>query len=226
MRHCLFALVAVAPLLGSGCGFAANIRRNVVYSPLFAYTERASHHRSLQLGREAWQQMALAHSDEAFSCDYRRGFVEGFADFIDYGGSGEPPPIPQKMYLLFGYMTPEGHAAMEDYRIGWRHGAATSRASGLRELVTVPVYMGPVYASSPPQPAAKKDAVLPPPTKMGQPEDVAPAPLPNPVIPAPKAEPPKAEPPPPEPPKAEPPKPEGPAVMPPPMPPAEPEKPE
>jgi len=214
MRHCLFALVALAPLLGSGCSFAANIRRNVVYSPLFAYTEKASHHRSMQLAREAWQQMAMAHGDETFSCDYRRGFVEGFADFIDYGGSGEPPPIPQKNYLLFGYMTPEGHAAMEDYRIGFRHGAATARASGLRDLVTVPVYMGPVYTNVPAQNAERGPKVLPPPTKMGKPEAVEPAPLPNPEVPEPKREPEKADPP-----KADPPPPADRPAPPPPMPP-------
>jgi hypothetical protein len=37
---------------------------------------------------------------------------------------------------------------MEDWTIGFRHGAATAKASGLRELVTIPVYWGPNYNPS------------------------------------------------------------------------------
>jgi hypothetical protein len=139
------ALVVVLPVIGSGCGFAQNICRNVVVSPLNSITDRAEHHRHEQLAREAFVQMAMNFQDQQFSCDYRRGFVDGFADFLDYGGVGEPPPVPPPSYRFYGYMTAEGLAAMEDWKNGFRHGAATARASNLRELVTLPVYWGPVY---------------------------------------------------------------------------------
>lgn len=170
MKGWSVALVAMLPIIGSGCGFAQNIRRNVVASPLYKFTDLAEHHRNEQLGREAFVQMAMNFQDQEFNCDYRRGFVDGFTDLLDYGGVGEPPPVPPPSYRLFGYMTPEGLAAMEDWKNGFRHGAATARASNLRELTTLPVYWGPVYPSVPKNaprekaPASeKKEMPAPPP---------------------------------------------------------------
>jgi hypothetical protein len=109
----------------------------------------AAHHRSGKLAREAFVQMAMNFTDQEFSCDYRRGFVDGFVDYLDYGGFGEPPPIPPPSYRLFGYMTPDGLAAMDEWKNGFRHGAATARASNLRDLVTLPVFWGPAYPTVP-----------------------------------------------------------------------------
>ncbi len=150
MQRWSYMLMAVLPFIGTGCGFSKIIQRNVVASPLYALTEHAEHHRNERFAREAFVQMAMTFADQEFSCDYRRGFVEGYTDYLDYGGVGEPPPLPSPIYGRFGYMTPEGLAAMEDWKNGFRHGAATARASNLRELVTVPVFWGPAY-----QPVAK-----------------------------------------------------------------------
>jgi hypothetical protein len=149
MKHLSAVLVAVLPFIGSGCGFMQNIRRNVVAAPLYRFTDIAENHRNEQLAREAYVQMAMNFRDQEFSCDYRRGFVDGFVDLLNFGGFGEPPPVPPPSYRLFGYMTPEGLAAMEDWKNGFRHGAATARASNLRELVTLPVNWGPVYQTVP-----------------------------------------------------------------------------
>lgn len=163
MRHGTLLLWLALPILGSGCGFAQNVRRNVVFSPLYTFTDRADKARHHHMGREAFVQMAQQYSDQEFSCDYRKGFVDGFADYLNFGGVGEPPPIPPPIYRLFGYMTPDGLAAMEEWRLGFRHGSATAKASGLRELVTLPVYWGPVYVSDPRLPSTKlADALRPP----------------------------------------------------------------
>src|SRR3954454_4937960 len=138
MRNWAIALFVTAPLFGSGCSFAQNIRRNMVFSPLYAYTNVASHHRNMQLGREAWRQMVAAYPDRDFSCDYRRGFVDGYAGYLDYGGGREPPSIPPPSHRLFRCRPPEVLAAMEDSKVGFRHGAATAKASGLRKLITIP----------------------------------------------------------------------------------------
>lgn len=149
MKYLTLVLLVALPVLGSGCGFTQNVRRNIFYSPFYTYTDKAEHHRNMALGREAFRQMALQYSDQEFSCDYRKGFVEGFSDFLDYGGVGEAPPFPGPAYRTFGSMNPQGLAAMEDWKLGWRHGAATARASNLRELCTLPLYWGPTYPSSP-----------------------------------------------------------------------------
>src|SRR5262249_52047092 len=116
------------------------------------------------------------------SCDYREGFVEGFADYLDFGGTGEPPPVPPPGYRLFGYMTPDGLAAMDEWKRGFRHGSATARASNLRDLVTLPVHWGPVYTTEPPErkPQNQKAAIeqAPPPNlKDQEPEKPMPPPM-------------------------------------------------
>jgi hypothetical protein len=179
MKKGLLAILVVVPVLGSGCGFMQNARRNVALSPLYTYTDRKEEHRNHLLAREAFRQMALQYPEHEFSCDYRKGFVDGFADFLAYGGVGEPPPMPAPKYRLFGYMTPEGLAAMEEWKRGFRHGAATAKASNLRELNTLPLHWGPVYPSEPDfrlQLENKRNKTLPPPTKV-EPE---PAPPPTP----------------------------------------------
>ena len=163
-----FALLGVLPLFGAGCGFVKNMQRNIVYSPLYAATDRAAHHRHELLAREAWLQMATQYNDGDYSCDYRRGFVDGYVDYLDYGGTGEPPPIPPSSYRLSGYMNPDGLAAMEDWTTGFRHGSATAKASRLRELSTFPIHLGPVVPQpivNEPKSKAKPAEDLPPPTK-------------------------------------------------------------
>lgn len=227
MRHWSLLLVCLSPFVGAGCGFASIIRKNVVYSPLYAVTEKLDHHRHVQLAHEAWMQMATRYTEFEFSCDYRSGFVDGFADYLDYGGIGEPPPIPPPGYRLSGYETPTGLALMEEWNAGFRHGASTAKFSGLRTLVTIPVYMGPTYPTAtvnPPRPKVKSEKEVAP-----VPKPIEPAPVPMadppkvavPIVEPPKPEPRKVEPPKAEPPKADPlkidlPKGEGPKVPPPP----------
>lgn len=180
MNHWLKALVATLPVCWVGCSFEQNMRRNLIVSPLNTATDQADYHRNGRLAREAFMQMALTFKDQEFSCDYRRGFVDGFTDLLNFGGIGEPPPVPPPSYRFFGHMTPEGLAAAEDWKNGFRHGATTARASNLRDLVTVPVYWGPVYPtikanqqrSSRPSIEYKKDR---PPAPAPEPDEKKPA---------------------------------------------------
>lgn len=176
-RYWSLALFGVLPLFGAGCGFAQNMARNVVFLPLYTCTEKADHHRHELLAREAWLQMATQFNEFEYSCDYRRGFVDGYTDYLDYGGTGEPPPVPPPSYRLTGYLNPDGLAAMDDWTIGFRHGAATAKASRLRELSLLPIHLGPVV----PQPivnapkARDKAEALPPPKKVDPPTEMKPA---------------------------------------------------
>src|SRR5205823_17094 len=85
MRTLLQPLVMAACLLGPGCQFACEIRRNLIHEPLMACDEKQIHHRCIKLGKQAWNEMVRQYGD-SFSCDYRRGFVDGFADYLFYGG--------------------------------------------------------------------------------------------------------------------------------------------
>ena len=62
----------------------------------------------------------------------------------------ECPPVcprcpPPNRYRRKEYMTPEGAAAIEEWYAGFRHGAATAMASGLRNLVVIPVQCPPKF---------------------------------------------------------------------------------
>ena len=151
MKRWLHALLIAAPVSAYGCSFAANMRENMIISPLYAATESVDHHRHMQMGREAFAEMAGAYPEYEYSCDYRRGFVDGFADYLDFGGTGEPPVVPPPIYRIARYETPTGLAMMEDWTCGFRHGAATAKMSGLRDLAVVPIYRGPAYAYPPPE---------------------------------------------------------------------------
>jgi len=80
-----------------------------------------------------------AESGTAFSKPFNEGFLEGFIDYVEAGGSGEPPYLPPFRYRLSEHRTEEGHAAIQDWYAGFRQGAAAARASGLRELNCVPL---------------------------------------------------------------------------------------
>ncbi len=90
------------------------------------------------------------HAEEAYAnscqgsvrrpCDsFRDGFVEGFIDYVEAGGTGEPPYLPPLRYRLTHYRTENGIAVIENWYAGFRQGALAARGSGLRELNYVPL---------------------------------------------------------------------------------------
>src|SRR5262245_28925346 len=227
-------LLGICLLVGQGCQFVCHLGRNVIHEPLFACDEKATWHRCEKLGKQAWNDMVHQHGED-FSCDYRSGFVDGFADYLYYGGciggsdqggcgSGQGgscaggtcaakptnatgagmagsyvenpvcPPVPPNRYRRKRYMTPEGVAAVEDWYAGFRHGAATAMASGLRNLVVIPVQCPPKFGPDDGfQPetsnrgttgagAGRKETVPPmPPTEEITPPTADTLPLPRPV---------------------------------------------
>jgi hypothetical protein len=173
-------LLGTCLLVGQGCQFVCHLGRNLVNEPLLACDEKATWHRCEKLGKQAWNEMVHQYG-ENFSCDYRKGFVDGFADYLYYGGcvgggdqggcgSGEGgscaakpseasgagtagsyvevpicPSVPPNKYRRKHYMTPEGASAVEDWYAGFRHGAATAMASGMRNLVVIPIQCPPKF---------------------------------------------------------------------------------
>ena len=93
-------------------------------------------------------------------------------------------------------MTPEGCAAIEDWYAGFKHGAATAMASGLRTLVVIPVQCPPKFGpedgfqaevSNRPTiklPAKDVTPPMPPPEEITEPgTDALPQPRPTPETP-------------------------------------------
>lgn len=133
----------------------------------------------------AWREFCAAHSDNPHSWHYHDGFREGFVDFLDAGGNGEPPLVPPFRYRLIWYKNAEGVKAIEDWYAGFRHGAYVASQSGLRELIVVPL-SAPVsltaarveYSSAPPQHTLPDPKVQP-----------APPAVPAPMLPTPQTAP-------------------------------------
>lgn len=177
-------------LLGAGCTFVPNIERNILVEPARYCNDQKLFKRSRHLAEEAWTEVVSQYPDvEGYSCDYRDGFLEGFADYLNFGGHGEPPNVPPPRYRRAKYATPEGYSAIEDWFAGFRHGAATAHASGLRQLVTLPVIIPPDPYASPPNPTdpgADTQPVTSPPGGATLP---APRVVPAPVVPVPVAPP-------------------------------------
>ncbi|MCA9140185.1 MAG: hypothetical protein KDB00_25610 [Planctomycetales bacterium] len=86
---------------------------------------------------------ARAQSDDyvspPFSIDHERGFEDGFVDYLVYGGTGNPPPLPPRRYWWSDCGGVNGCNAIQEWFKGFEHGAAVAKASGCRQCVTVPL---------------------------------------------------------------------------------------
>ncbi len=179
--------------LNSGCSLGGIAARNLCNEAnLFQDTCTEK----IQLGRLANQTWEIVRSQSPpchYSEDYACGFKDGFMDFVDAGGTGEPPPLPPKRYQRLRFQTPQGWKAAEDWYAGFRHGAAVARDSGCRLLVALPGPM-PYPSAFGAHPAFAPDGTAPPPpppatTPGGAPPDAPPAAPPadsTPVLPAPR----------------------------------------
>jgi len=156
MRWTGIAVACVLCACGAGCvttgaesgqyNFLANSFRNLGEWPILCTAECRRTARDCARSREAWQEAQAACPDQAFSKDYAEGFKAGFRDYLDAGGSGQPPAAPPFRYWLARYATPEGHQAVEDWFAGFRHGSAAAQASGYRALNIIQLSAPPVDA--------------------------------------------------------------------------------
>jgi hypothetical protein len=109
----------------------------------------------------AWQEVAKADPQHVYSAPYAQGFKDGYRDFIEEGGTGQPPPVPPSCYWDLRYQTPLGHAAIEDWYAGFRHGVAVAHESGNRRWVIVPSSQEAL-----PVPHRDEKAIATPPAKL------------------------------------------------------------
>ena len=154
-KSCALILLGSFLLTAPGCSFSRNIRRNSINEIHYVHNEAVIKRRAHQYARQAWDAMVGRYGD-CFSCAYEDGFIDGFVDYLVYGGcvsgSGESPAVPAvppPHYTQAKYMTPEGLREVEEWFMGFRHGSNTAMASGLRTLFVVPVFNPPQYPTMP-----------------------------------------------------------------------------
>jgi hypothetical protein len=125
-----YVLLFVLCLGGPGCTLTETIVHNTFLGPHELWNEHYEDNRNRALADLAWQRVCGEVADAG--PDYRCGFVEGYADFLKYGGNGEPPAVVPARYRGQQIRTGTGWAAASCWIAGFRHGAREARASGQR----------------------------------------------------------------------------------------------
>jgi hypothetical protein len=122
----------------NGCwDLFGNSIRNFVEEPIRVADDTCATCRNYRRADEAWSSIRNISPDHVYSSHYVAGFKAGFVDYIDSGGSGDPPAVPPFCYRLSCYQTPKGIRDVQDWYAGFRHGAAMGHASGYRETILV-----------------------------------------------------------------------------------------
>jgi hypothetical protein len=71
--------------------------------------------------------MEKAAPGHGYSNDYADGFSDGYVEYLFGGGTGEPPPVPQRHYWNGRYQTLEGQQAIDHWFAGCRQGASAGQ---------------------------------------------------------------------------------------------------
>jgi len=193
-------MLAVAA--SSGCTVIRNEFRTLIAEPIkfgdnvdIVRTTK----RNKKLAKEAFEHFEAHHAETPPSPDYRHGFIEGFADYLTFGGSGAPPVVPPRRYWNLPDRDPTGHTAVQDWFAGFAAGASEAKISGLREQFTVASSYVPVeedigslnleHAEEIPSGDVRWEPVLPPDSGSLQEEAITPSQEPQELPPLPPTDP-------------------------------------
>lgn len=174
MKRLVLIAGLCAPFLG--CSVIGNGFRTLVGEPLTycaKWEENRAKARYRAWADDTWKKIQ-ADEPGRFSPAYACGFKDGFVDYLDAGGNGEPPALPPRKYWQEGYENPAGHAAIRDWFAGFRHGAAVACQTGARRCATVPTSVAcrgeigpwPAHVAAPASTLPTPAAPLPPPTEV------------------------------------------------------------
>lgn len=141
----LLLLLGCALLCGCAVGtetrrVLALAARTTQHEPrFFEYlrSDRLAQREARLLAEQAWAE--VVESVPNASPDYENGFMEGFADYLYRGGSGEPPAVPPRGYWNLRFLNQFGRATTKAWFDGFRHGAQDCKTRGLREMWLVPL---------------------------------------------------------------------------------------
>jgi hypothetical protein len=135
-------------LLSPGCMLVQNGVDNVVNETTQCTSNFWSSRQYRRLAMCAWEDLQKGDPENNYSADYARGFKDGFADYLDAGGTGDPPAVPPRSYWKTKYQTPQGYQAIQDWFAGFRHGSAMAQESGFRQWITIPSSLGEAHGHS------------------------------------------------------------------------------
>ena len=140
MRWKAFLLAGfLAPL--SGCLIARDTARNLLNEPTELIDDKKIAHRLRHDSKVVWGQVCQQYPARTFSRDFVDGFSDGYVDYLESGGTAQPPAVPPIKYRRSRFMSVEGHARIQDYFCGFKYGCDIAAASGKRELITLPILL-------------------------------------------------------------------------------------
>jgi hypothetical protein len=141
-RLLLFLLtVFFLPCLGCSSPGLINILRVNVGEPeaYCASEDRCKTFRhNRELAEQAWASMIASDPSCCSSPYFQEGFIDGYADYLNLGGTGAAPPLPPRHYWNVDFKSPAGVEASQAWFAGFEAGAAAAKASGIREVEIVP----------------------------------------------------------------------------------------
>jgi hypothetical protein len=171
-----------------------NINRNLSNEPAQYCDDEKVEKQLRKEAKVAFAEVKRQYPHRCFGDDFRDGFIDGYADYLDKGGRAEMPAMPPLKYRRAKYLNPEGHAETRDWFLGFKYGMDVAVATGCR-----PYYTFPILTSDPKELPPLDITVLPPPPASNAPlpppgtKPDAPKLNPNPLVPGlgnPVAEPP------------------------------------
>jgi hypothetical protein len=173
----LIVVVGIVPLCG--CTLIARSVYNINYDKEMRadLAEKSAEHR--KLAQQAWLEYWSTCNELTPDAGMAEGFVDGFADYLDAGGSAEPPAVPPNQFRFGAGTSPAGRLTASRYAEGFTAGAHAARASGLRETSLVPVFLpiatpDALTEGSPPPPAKLPEALPTPRPLPSKPAEPAP----------------------------------------------------
>lgn len=101
-------------------------------------SDRKEQREARRLGEQAWSEYIGQNPELTPTRDFEAGFVEGFADYLYRGGSGEPPAIPPRGYWNLRFLNQFGKRLANEWYSGFRAGAQDCKARGLRDYWVIP----------------------------------------------------------------------------------------
>lgn len=190
----LFFAASFAPV--TGCLMAEHTARNIFNEPTELIDNKRITKQLHRDSREVWKQVGSQYPGRTYSADFVEGFLAGYVDYLESGGTAAPPAVPPIRYRRSRFMNSEGHARIQDYFCGFKYGCDVAVVSGKRELITVPILLPEPPAETPvqarqvsmnkPGPRVAEPLPFPEPVESGPVEkksEVHPMPVPNPASP-------------------------------------------
>lgn len=126
------SLTATVLLMGSGCSLIHNTHRTLVNEPLLASDDYILRKRFRILAHHSFAEYKRSERGAHCPCHFKDGFIDGYIDQLENGGTTDPPAQPPRRYWVANNLTPAGQERTTQYFNGFRTGAEMALASGLR----------------------------------------------------------------------------------------------